>query len=476
MASLTPLPEVFAALRRGLPVLVTDDEGRENEGDAILAAELATPAWIAWMVRHTSGYLCAPMPPEVADRLDLPLMVEHNEDSLSTAYTVTVDAAQGVTTGISASDRARTLRVLADAQSAPTDLIRPGHIVPLRARPGGVLERPGHTEAAVDLMRLAGLAPVGVIGELVRDEDGEMMRFAEVQRCGAEQGLPVTTVAAIARHVSEHGYPAAATHPAPTTPTGPAPTTATHPAPTTATHPAPTTATHPAPTTPTGPASTRVRRAATTLVPTTRGTARMLGFVDRASGHEHVAIDFRPEAVSGSTRAATTGASATLVRVHSECLTGEILGSLKCECGPQLEVALDVLAREGGVLVYLRGHEGRGIGLVNKLRAYALQQEGLDTLDANLALGLPADARDFTAAGEMLADLGITRARVLTNNPVKLEHLTASGIEVVERVPLNVGQVGDNLAYLAAKRDRMGHLIAFAPTPNPRHYPLQETS
>lgn len=415
--SLSTIPEALEALRAGKPVLVADDEGRENEGDVILSAQYATQEWLAWTIRHTSGYICAPMSNEYADRLELPPMVARNEDLRQTAYTVTVDAATGVTTGISASDRAKTLRVLGDPLSTATSVIRPGHIVPLRARDGGVRERPGHTEAAVDLMRLAGLTPVGAICEVVEDT-GEMTRLPGLLALGAEFGLPVITIADLIAYIVEH-------------PDAEALCDGTAPGENAA------------------PADPAVRFEVETTVPTTHGSFRMRAYHDRRTGADHVAI------VSGD-----PAAEGALVRVHSECLTGEAFGSLKCECGPQLDAALDTIQRHGGVVIYLRGQEGRGIGLVNKLRAYRLQEDGLDTLDANLALGLPADARNYEAASAILDDLGMTSVRLLTNNPEKERQLTMHGVMVSERVPLIVGVGAFNEAYLSTKRDRMGHIIA----------------
>lgn len=414
--SLATMPEVLEALRAGKPVIVADDEGRENEGDAIMAAEFATREWIAWMVRHTSGYLCAPMPNAFADRLGLPLMVERNEDSRGTAYTVSVDAADRISTGISASDRAHTLRILADPEATPDRLIRPGHILPLRAVEGGVRERAGHTEAAVDLMRLAGLSPVGVIGELV-DDDGEMMRLPRLIAFAEQEGLPVTTVEALIAWLHEW-------HEGQDLASGEAPEPIAE--------------------------SPRVQFEVETNLPTVHGTFRVRAYRDRSTGADHLAI------IAGDPGADPAG---TVVRVHSECLTGEAIGSLKCECGPQLDSALATIAEEGGVVVYLRGHEGRGIGLINKLRAYRLQEGGLDTLDANLALGLPIDARDFSAASAILADLGITHVRLLTNNPEKVRQLESHGIRVADRVPLVVGVGAGNAGYLETKRTRMGHSI-----------------
>ena len=406
--SLTPMPQVLAALRAGRVVIVADDEGRENEGDAIASAELATKESVAWIVKNSSGLLCAPMPRDVADRLNLPIMIERSQDSRKTAYTITVDAAVGITTGISASDRAMTLRALAHPKSVPGDLIRPGHILPLRAVDGGVLVRAGHTGAAVDLMRLAGLSPVGVIAEIVAD-DGDMMRMPGLLELGERDNIPVTTIAAMIEWLTIHPL---------VEPSGEELDTY------------------------------RVAFEVETTVPTEFGTFRMRGYRDHSTGADHIAI------VSG-----TPAAENALVRVHSECVTGEALHSLKCECGPQLNEALRTINREGGVVLYMRGHEGRGIGLVNKFKAYKLQETGLDTLDANLALGLPADARDYTAAARMLDDMGIRSVRLLSNNPEKQRQLEDHGISITALVPLVVGLGEFNTEYLGVKRDRMGHQL-----------------
>ena len=408
--SLAPIPTALDALRAGRPVLVADDEHRENEGDVILAAEHATQEWIAWTVRHTSGFLCAPMTNEIADRLELPVMVVDNEDPRGTNYTITVDAADRNGTGISAADRAHTLRVLADLSSTPSSLRRPGHVLPLRAADGGVRERNGHTEAAVDLLKLAGLTPVGVIGEVVAD-DGEMMRLPGLLALGAEFGIPVITIAELIDFLQEFHCDTQVPMPVEI------------------------------------PESPQVRFEVETTVPTAHGPFRMRAYRDRTTGSDHVAI-LHGEVTDG-----------TLVRVHSECLTGEAFGSLKCECGPQLDAALQTIARDGGVVVYLRGHEGRGIGLVNKLRAYRLQEQGMDTLDANLALGLPADSRDYGAAVGILRELGLRSVRLLSNNPEKMRQLTQHGMNVEELVPLLVGVASENEGYLEAKRDRMGHRL-----------------
>ncbi|CAI9392557.1 GTP cyclohydrolase II [Microbacterium sp. T2.11-28] len=406
--SLATIPDALDALRAGRPVIVADDENRENEGDIILSAELATPEWLAWTIRWSSGFLCAPMPADWADRLDLPPMVAVNEDSRGTAYTVSVDAADRVSTGISAADRSHTLNVLADPASTPASVIRPGHILPLRAVDGGVRERAGHTEAAVELMRLAGLQPVGAIGEVVA-EDGSMMRLPGLLELGEREGVPVITIEQLIAHLDGTSTAGAAAEKGP---------------------------------------RRRVSLRAEAKVPTSHGSFRFLAYKDRVTGTDHIAV------VSGD-----LSDGAALVRVHSECLTGEAFGSLKCECGPQLDAALDAIEQDGGVVIYMRGHEGRGIGLINKLRAYSLQERGLDTVDANLALGLPADARDYAAAAGILADLGIERVRLLTNNTDKVNQLRGLGLDIVEQVPLLVGVGPNNHQYLATKAERMGHII-----------------
>ena len=409
---ISTIEEAIAAIAAGRPVLVADDENRENEGDVILSAELATPEWVAWTVRWSSGLLCAPMTNEIADQLDLPMMVERNEDVRGTAYTVTVDASEGVTTGISASDRATTLRVLANPNAEPTDVKRPGHVLPLRAVDGGVRARAGHTEAAVELMRLAGLREVAVIGEVVA-EDGEMMRLPGLIELGEAENVPVITIEQLAAYLNERdpeGCPVKPTE------------------------------------------HRQVSLRADTLVPTEHGEFRMRAYRDRRNGVDHVAL------IAPNPDGSLLGDD-SLIRVHSECITGEAFGSLKCECGPQLQAAMDLVHQRGGAVIYLRGQEGRGIGLANKLRAYQLQESGVDTLDANLQLGLPADARDYRAAAEILADLGLRSIRLLTNNPDKVASLTERGITVTERVEHKMPPNPHNIAYLATKRDRSGHLL-----------------
>ena len=408
--SITTIDVALQALRERKPVIVVDDEGRENEGDLIMSAQLATAEQVAFMVRHTSGYLCAPLTAERADLLELPLMVLENEDARQTAYTITVDAADRDSTGISADDRAHTLRVLADPASTPRSLRRPGHIVPLRAVEGGVRERKGHTEAAVELMTLAGLEPVAVIGELVEDS-GEMRRLPSLIAFGEEHDLPVITIEDLVDHLEAGGLPTACKG--------------------------------------ANDESARVSFEVETRVPTQFGTFRVAAYRDRQTGADHVAI------IAGDTLA-----DGALVRVHSECLTGEAIHSLKCECGPQLDAALQQIQEAGsGMVVYLRGHEGRGIGLINKLRAYRLQEDGLDTLDANLALGLPADAREYGAAAGIIRQQGVQSIRLLSNNPLKQQQLEQHGIAVTELVPLLVGVGEYNEQYLEAKRDRMGHQL-----------------
>ncbi len=402
------LEQAFAELRDGRPVLVVDSPDRENEADVVLAAQHASSQWVAWTIRHSSGYLCAPMPAARADALDLPLMVPRSQDPRRTAYTVTVDAASGVGTGISAVDRTRTLRVLADPASGRGDLIRPGHVLPLRAAPGGVLHRGGHTEAAVDLCRLAGLEPVGAIAELVND-DGTMARLPEAAALAREEGLVVLTIEQIVEWRIEHGdLPERVTERL----------------------------------------APRVAPTDVAQLPTRFGEFTIHGYRDLRTGDEHVALV--PAAGIGEH---------PVVRVHSECLTGDAFGSERCDCGPQLQAALRLASEHGGAVVYLRGHEGRGIGLLAKVAAYALQDSGRDTVEANLDLGWPADRREYGAAAAILADLGATHVTLLTNNPAKVAGLRAHGIEVSEVRGLEVGRTPHNATYLATKARLMGHLL-----------------
>ncbi|SDE30263.1 3,4-dihydroxy-2-butanone-4-phosphate synthase [Auraticoccus monumenti] len=386
--------EALAALREGRPVLVTDPADREDEGDVVLAGETVSAEWMAWTIRHSSGYVCAPMPAERADALRLPPMVVENADPRRTAYTVTVDARIGVGTGISAADRAHTIRTLAGAATTAEDLTRPGHVVPLRARPGGVLERPGHTEAAVDLCRLAGLQPVAAIAELV-DDDGTMLRSPALLRLAAEHDLPVLSIEQLIRWRAVHD---------------------------------------------------RVRRVTETTIPTEHGVFTVVGYRDLLTGVDHLAM-ISPRGVPDQ----------PLVRLHSECLTGDVLGSQRCDCGSQLSAALARVAAEGGAVVYLRGQEGRGVGLLDKLRAYAVQDQGLDTVDAQTALGLPVDAREYGAGAAILTDLQASSVRLLTNNPLKAEDLRRHGLEISSVEPLLTQPTSANTRYLRTKRDRMGH-------------------
>ena len=404
--------DAIDALRAGRPVLVADSPDRENEADVILAAQSATAEWVGWTIRHSSGYLCAPMPATRADSLELPLMVPHSQDPRRTAYTVTVDASDGVTTGISAADRARTLQVLADPAAGPHSVIRPGHVLPLRAVPGGVLHRAGHTEAAVDLCRLAGLEPVAGIAELVHD-DGSMMRLVDAAALAREEGLVILTIQDLIAWRRARGDIPAADEVAPAV-------------------------------------ERRVHATSTARLPTRHGQFTVHGYRDLRTGAGHVALV--PADVESP-------AAVPVVRVHSECLTGDAFGSVRCDCGPQLDTSLEQVARSGGAVVYLRGHEGRGIGLLSKIDAYALQDAGLDTVQANLELGLPADRREYGAAAAILLDLGLGNVRLLTNNPAKVTGLSVHGVVVDEVLPIEVGRTSENAAYLYTKRVAMGHLL-----------------
>ncbi|WP_257477178.1 3,4-dihydroxy-2-butanone-4-phosphate synthase [Acidipropionibacterium jensenii] len=412
MTGFATIDQALEELRAGRPVLVLDDENRENEGDAILAASLAGPQWVGWMVRHTSGYLCAPMTEDHADRLGLPLMWPANQDPMRTRYTVAVDAAEGTTTGIGAAERAHTCQVLADPGSGPDSLVRPGHILPLRARAGGVLERRGHTEAAVDLTRLAGLPPVGVIGEIV-DDRGRCLRTPDVLALGEQEGLCVITIDLLARWRREHDDPRTA-----------------------------------------GPVN-RVSPGAPASLPTRHGVFTVTGYTDHRTGAEHLLM------VPERGAEADDGGPA-LVRVHSECLTGDALGSLRCDCGEQLHQAMETVRRHGGAIILLRGHEGRGVGLFNKIAAYHAQDAGLDTVDAQTSLGLPVDAREYGAAVAILTGIGLSRVRLMTNNPAKISALRQAGIEVTP-FPLEAPVHPEDLHYLQTKRDRMGHTLHLDP-------------
>jgi 3,4-dihydroxy 2-butanone 4-phosphate synthase/GTP cyclohydrolase II len=402
LAGVAALQRAVAALDAGRMVIVVDDEQRENECDLVVAAELVTAAQLAFMVRHGTGIVCVPMEADRADELRLPLMTSSNTEAHHTAFTVSVDHVS-TTTGVSAADRAATIRALADPGATALDFRRPGHVFPLRYADGGVIRRAGHTEAAVDLLRMAGRSPVAVICELVND-DGTMVRPHELDRFAADHGLPVVTVADLVRYRR---------------------------------------------------ATERlVTETGAALIPTAYGVFRAASFRSAVDAEEHLAL------VVGDVTTADAGDPGVLVRVHSECLTGDVLGSLKCDCGTQLEQAMELIAREGrGIIVYLRGHEGRGIGLGHKLRAYALQEAGRDTVDANRDLGLPDDDRQYGVGAAIIAALGARRIRVITNNPAKYGGLDGFDLDIAGRVSIPPVVTAQNLRYLRTKRDRLGHDI-----------------
>ena len=400
-----PLSHVEDAIHRiaqGESVVVLDDADRENEGDLVMAAEKATPEAIAFMLRHSSGVVCAALPGARCDALNLPLMVPRLEDSYGTAFTVTVDSRRCTSTGISAADRATTLRALASLSTRPDDLVRPGHVFPLRARDGGVLQRRGHTEAASDLVRIGGLFPAGVLSELMH-EDGTMMRRPALEAFSREHGLallPIDDLVAYRRRTEPIVEPVAEAR-----------------------------------------------------LPTHHGPFVVHVYRDVIEGREHLAL------VRGDVR----GAADVLVRVHSECVTGDLFGSLRCDCGAQLDRALARVASEGrGVVVYLRGHEGRGIGLVNKLHAYRLQDEGRDTVEANLELGLPVDSRKYDVGAQILTSLGVTSIRLMSNNPAKFAALEGYPLRIVERIPLVTAPNEENVRYLSTKQTKLGHVLGLA--------------
>jgi 3,4-dihydroxy 2-butanone 4-phosphate synthase / GTP cyclohydrolase II len=396
-----PVSLAIERVAAGEIVVVTDDDDREHEGDLIVAAEAMTAEKLAFFLAHTSGLVCVALTGDRADALDLPPMVKDNQESQRTAFTVTVDLAEGMTTGISAPERARTVAALAHPASTPQMFVRPGHVLPLRAAAGGVLQRRGHTEAAVDLARMAGVQPAGGLSEIVSADRMSMARGNELDSFVAQHRLTRTTVAEIAAHRL---------------------------------------------------ATERcVTAVSSARIPTAHGEFECHVWRSQFDGVDHVAL------VMGD----VSSPEPVLVRVHSECLTGDVLGSRRCDCGSQLENGLRAIAREGrGVLVYLRGHEGRGIGLAHKLEAYNLQDDGLDTVDANLRLGLPVDARDYGVGAQILRELGVRRVRLMTNNPDKDRSLSVHGIEVVARVPAESRVTTENLDYLLTKRDRLGHHIA----------------
>jgi 3,4-dihydroxy 2-butanone 4-phosphate synthase / GTP cyclohydrolase II len=396
------IQRAVTAMRQGALIILVDDEDRENEADLVLAAEFATTERMAFLVAHTTGIVCVPLTAERADRLALPQMVEHNTDAHGTAFTVSADH-RSTGTGVSAADRASTARALADLDTAVTDLRRPGHIFPLQAREGGVLRRAGHTEASVDLLRIAGLSPVAVISELVA-ADGSMMAGAAVTEFAAEHDLVVLHIADVVKYRR---------------------------------------------------ATERlVEPVASAALPTHYGEFRAIAYRSALDGSEHLALTMGDVADMGRC------SPGVLVRVHSECLTGDVLGSLRCDCGSQLEQALQAIAAEGcGIVVYLRGHEGRGIGLAHKIRAYALQEQGFDTVDANVAQGLPVDSRSYGVGAQILGDLGVRRMRLITNNPAKYGGLGGYGLEIVSRVSLPNVATPYNVKYLQTKRDRLGHSL-----------------
>ncbi|MBY4277425.1 3,4-dihydroxy-2-butanone-4-phosphate synthase [Rhodococcus fascians] len=397
------MDEVLEAIAAGGVVAVVDDENRENEGDLIMAAQFATTDKVAFFLEHTSGFLCTAITDASAARLQLPLMVEENTDHYRTAYLVSVDYRNGTSTGISAGDRASTIRALAENDTKAEDLARPGHVLPLRARPGGVLERPGHTEAAVDLCRLAGLVPAGLLCELVTQDRREMMRRPEIEKFAEAHGIPLCTIEDLREYCAKQQAVAA------------------------------------------------LVRTGRAVIPTRYGDFDAIAYRE-GDGPEHLAL------IAGDPAAAELA----LVRVHSECLTGDVIGSLACDCGPQFDLGLKAISEAGfGVLIYLRGHEGRGIGLGPKLQAYRLQQQDcLDTVDANVQLGLPVDGRSYRVAADILVDLGVNEIELLTNNPDKIVHLERHGVKVAVRRAHETVATDRNARYLATKRDRMGHLLS----------------